>query len=220
MFYLQPRARRPQTATIVSVVCHALVVVLLLVGATRASLNKPQPTVLCCFATLQVAGGSRAPRMQLPEAPAAQHPAKKPAMQDSAARSENSPRERRPAPASGTDAAAAQPADLGTNSVAGNGSDAQNSTPAFPVFSPNPLVKDRSLLPPSEQKVVVDVQLNPNGDVMSENLVKGVGNALDQIVLDVVKTWRFQPATVNGKAVASEAEVIVPFRPSYPISPS
>ena len=41
---------------------------------------------------------------------------------------------------------------------------------------------------------------------------------LDQIVLDIVKTWRFQPATVNGKPVPTEAEVIVPFGPRYPIT--
>jgi TonB family protein len=104
--------------------------------------------------------------------------------------------------------------------VAGNGSDAQDATPAFPVFSQHPGVHDRSLLPDSERQVVVDVRLDAGGEVVSENLVKGIGNALDQIVLDTVKTWRFQPATVNGKPIPSEAEVIVPFRPGYPISPS
>ena len=48
---------------------------------------------------------------------------------------------------------------------------------------------------------------NPNyrrlwmGQVVSETLVTGTGNRLDQIVLDIVRTWRFQPATVNGKPV-------------------
>jgi outer membrane biosynthesis protein TonB len=50
--------------------------------------------------------------------------------------------------------------------------------------------------------------------------VKGIGNKLDQIVLDTVKTWRFQPATVNGKPVPSQDELIFPFNPSYPLSDS
>jgi hypothetical protein len=43
-------------------------VALLLVGATRATLNKPQPSILCCVAALEAAGGSQAPRLPMPEA--------------------------------------------------------------------------------------------------------------------------------------------------------
>jgi protein TonB len=75
-------------------------------------------------------------------------------------------------------------------------------------------------LPSSEQKIVVDVNVDALGQVVSEKLVRGMGNQLDQMVLQVVKTWRFHPATVDGKPVASEAEVIFPFNPSYPITNS
>jgi TonB family protein len=102
----------------------------------------------------------------------------------------------------------------------GNGADAEDVRPAFPVFSPHPPVSDRSLLPHSEQKVVVDVDVNALGEVVSEKLVKGMGTKLDQIVLETVKTWRFQPATVNGKAVPTEAELIFPFNLDYPIAVS
>ena len=100
----------------------------------------------------------------------------------------------------------------------GNGSDAESANPAFPIFSPRPAVKDRSLMPAIETRVVVDVKVDAQGGVVSESLVKGLGNDLDQVVLDIVKTWRFQPATVNGKPVPTEAEVIVPFGPRYPIT--
>jgi TonB family protein len=100
----------------------------------------------------------------------------------------------------------------------GNGSDDQDLHPGFPIFSPHPPVKDRSLLPAAEVKVVVDVKVDALGQVVSETLVKGVGSQLDKLCLDVVWTWRFQPATVNGKPVPSEAELIFPFTPSYPIS--
>jgi Gram-negative bacterial TonB protein C-terminal len=60
--------------------------------------------------------------------------------------------------------------------------------------------------------------LNAGGEVVSEGLVKGVGNVLDRIVLEAVKTWRFQPATVEGKPVESEDELIVPFSSRYPVS--
>ena len=104
--------------------------------------------------------------------------------------------------------------------MAGNGADAEDVYPAFPVFSPHPPVSDRSLLPSSPQKIVVDVNVDASGQVVGEKLVKGMGTRLDQIVLDTVKTWRFQPATVNGKPVPTEAELIFPFTLDYPIAES
>jgi len=100
--------------------------------------------------------------------------------------------------------------------AAGNGSDAQNATFAFPTFSPKPPVTDRSLLPATDKQVVLDVKLNAAGEVIDETLVTAMGNALDQIALTTVKTWRFQSATLNGQAIASEAEVIFTFGPHYP----
>jgi TonB family protein len=218
MSSIHPRVSRRIPAMIVSFACHAAAVALLVAGATRVILKKPEPTTLSGVAALEVAGGSRAVRMPLPIAPAASHSAKQPPAP--VARTASQPRERKPAKASGTNAAAASSLDMGTNSVAGNGSDARNTTPAFPVFYPNPAVHDRSLLPDSERHVVVDVQLNAGGEVIGENLVNGIGNALDAMAIEIVKTWRFQPATVNGRAVASEAEVIFSFSQRYPISDS
>ena len=100
----------------------------------------------------------------------------------------------------------------------GNGSDSEDVHPGFPVFSPHPPVHDRGLLPANEQKVVVDVKVDAQGQVVSETLVKSVSASLDKLCLDIVLTWRFQPATVNGKPIPSEAELVFPFTPSYPIS--
>jgi TonB family protein len=116
----------------------------------------------------------------------------------------------KPAPPAG------QPAQTPNSVAAGNGADQQNAEPAFPIFSPRPPISDRSLLPSSSQQVIVDVKVSAAGDVQEATLVKGIGNALDQLVLDTVKTWRFHPATVNGTAVATEAELIFPFDRKYP----
>lgn len=92
----------------------------------------------------------------------------------------------------------------------------RDATPAFPTYSPKPPVTDRGLLPSSDRQVIVDVTLSAAGEVLSEKLATSIGNALDQLVLDAVKTWRFQPATVNGRPVPSEAEVIFTFNQKYP----
>jgi TonB family protein len=104
--------------------------------------------------------------------------------------------------------------------IAGPGTDTENAETAFPVFSPHPPVKDRSLLPSSQEQVVVDVKVSAGGEVLEATLVRGIGNALDQIVLNTVKTWRFHPATVNGNPVPTEAELIFPFDERYPTAPS
>lgn len=118
----------------------------------------------------------------------------------------------KPAPAAGQLVSAPE------SSAAGNGSDQQSANPAFPVFSPRPPVADRSLLPRENKEVVVDVKVSATGDVLEATLVKGIGNALDQMVLNTVRTWRFHPATINGSPVATEAELIFPFNLSYPIA--
>jgi TonB family protein len=81
-------------------------------------------------------------------------------------------------------------------------------------------VSDRALLPAKEQKIVVDVDVDALGGVVREILVRGLGNKLDQVVLDTVKTWHFQPATKDGKPVPTEAELIFPFGPDTPITMS
>ncbi|QNI34056.1 TonB family protein [Alloacidobacterium dinghuense] len=100
--------------------------------------------------------------------------------------------------------------------VTGQGSDAQSMYPAYPTVSPSPQVKDRSLLPQTDQKVVVDVDLGADGKVQQATLVSGLGNALDQIVLDTVRGWQFHPAMLNGQSVPSRMELVFPFNRNYP----
>jgi protein TonB len=153
------------------------------------------------------AGGTRAKRTDAPDG-RKKHPENaKQATSDFAIN-------RNPAPAAG------QPVAAPNSTAAGSGADQQNADPAFPVFSPHPPVSDRSLLPSSNQEVVVDVKVSAAGEVLEVTLVKGIGNGLDQIVLDTVKSWRFHPATINGNPVATEAELIFPFNRNYPTTPS
>jgi protein TonB len=152
------------------------------------------------------AGGTKARRTDAPDG-RKKHP------QDAKQETSDLAIDRNPAPVAGQPVAA-------TESTAGSGADQQSADPAFPVFSPHPPVSDRSLLPISNQEVVVDVKVGAEGEVLEVTLVKGIGNGLDQIVLDTVKSWRFHPATINGSPVATEAELIFPFNRNYPTTPS
>lgn len=100
--------------------------------------------------------------------------------------------------------------------VTGQGSDAQSMYPAYPTVSPSPQVRDRSLLPQTDQKIVVDVNLGADGQLQQATLVSGLGNALDQLVLDTVRGWQFHPAMLDGKPVPSSMELVFPFNRNYP----
>ncbi|HTQ86826.1 MAG TPA: TonB family protein [Candidatus Solibacter sp.] len=192
-----------------SAALHLLVTatVLMIQHRRRATQVVEQPAAKVYPAMVMIAGGAKTE--WTPKAPGRKkHPVEvKQATSDLAMN-------REPAPAAGA------PVDAPHSSAAGNGADQQNADPAFPVFSPRPPVADRSLLPSENQEVVVDVKVSAAGDVLEATLVKGIGNALDQLVLDTVKTWRFHPATVNGSPVATEAELIFPFDRKYPTGAS
>lgn len=104
---------------------------------------------------------------------------------------------------------------VSANDFGGSQTGSQNVTPAYPVFSPSPHIEDRSLLPSVSTNVVIDVDVSAQGEVLNEKLIQGLGNSLDQIVLDTVKTWKFHPATDNGNAIDSVAELIFPFSPKW-----
>jgi hypothetical protein len=110
-----------------------------------------------------------------------------------------------------TNAAAASPAGSSTSNSQsdGTGYGTQDATPAFPVYSPSPHI-DRSLLPRADENVVVDVNVSALGEVLDEKLIHGLGTGVDQIILDTVRSWKFHPATLDGNAVASVAELVFP----------
>jgi outer membrane biosynthesis protein TonB len=116
----------------------------------------------------------------------------------------------RPTAAQAREEASAAAGSDAPSTAGGVGEGAEEATPAFPVFSPSPRLADRSLLPPVNQNVVVDVKVSADGVVLDEKLVRGLGNGVDQIILDTVKGWKFHPATMDGSSVASVAELVFP----------
>jgi protein TonB len=209
---------RPVSAVVLSIAAHGGMFALVVLVGTAVRTSMVERTSWPVLARLEVAGGPHAAKAQLPVMDVGAHTLHSDATAE-ASKKTILPVEK-PAPKMAGGGAPAKPTqgDGTGKAFTGNGDDAEDARPAFPVYSPRPAVTDRSLLPGSEQKIVVDVNVDAMGQVVSENLVRGMGNKLDQMVLEIVKTWRFHPATVNGKPVASEAEVIFPFNPSYPIS--
>ena len=199
------------TPVMVSLVLHGAVFAFALVLGMRVKTVHAPPELENTMAMLEQAGGPHAVRLVLPRMADV-------GLVPKIAPEDNRTKTMTPFPLKPKKALGGAPAIAGAgngtgHATDGNGADAENVTPSFPVFSPRPAVTDRALLPATEKKIVVDVNVDEFGAVVREVLVKGLGNSLDQTVLDTVKTWRFQPATKDGKAVPTEAELIFPFGP-------
>jgi len=213
-------AKRRLPAVLLSVALHGSVLGFVLLLGITARTRAIEPVPFRTLMLVEHVGASHAAKIPLPTMETAPH-TRNPAPNTEATRKTILPVEPEPPRISGGGAPQNPHAGNGSGQgLRGSGDDAEDAQPAFPIFSPHPSVTERSLLPATEEKVVVDVKVDALGAVVGETLVQGVGNQLDQIVLDVVRTWRFQPATVNGKPVAAEAELIFPFNPRYPISDS
>jgi TonB family protein len=213
-------AKRRLPSILLSLALHLSILALAVQLGRMARTRVIEPADRPVVALLENAGGSHAVKIPLPASNFAAH-TRKPTQDPEAGRKSIVPLEQPQRAMSGGGAPKTPHTGDGSNqAMTGNGSDAEDARPAFPTYSPRPPVTDRALLPTSEVKIVVDVDLDALGQVVHETLVKGMGTKLDQIVLETVKTWRFQPATVNGKPVPSEDELIFPFNPSYPITDS
>ena len=213
-------ARRRLSSVLLSLTLHVSLLALTVLLGSLVRRQTVAPAPIQTLALLEVAGGSHAVHVPLPASDFSAH-TRTPTRDLEASHKTILPvEEEHPKTAGGGAPKTPHTGDGAGQAISGNGSDNDDVHPAFPTYAPRPPVSDRSLLPASEAKIVVDVDLDALGQVTRETLVKGIGNKLDQIVLDTVKTWRFQPATVNGKPVPSQDELIFPFNPSYPLSDS
>ena len=80
---------------------------------------------------------------------------------------------------------------------------------ALPQFNPRPSPDLSSLSHGTSGNVVVDVVIDKSGRVAALTLVKGLGQPIDDVVLQTVHTWVFTPASRNGEVIASEQEILV-----------
>jgi TonB family protein len=82
---------------------------------------------------------------------------------------------------------------------------------AYATFAPDPPI-DRSKLPEwIRGDVVVEVAISDKGDVVETRVLKSLGFGLDDVIVDTLRHWRYQPAKVDGRAVASKHDVYFHF---------
>ncbi len=65
--------------------------------------------------------------------------------------------------------------------------------------------------------VVLDVMISEEGEVRNVQVRRDIASETEEVVRSV-KTWKFEPAKLNGKAVRSRMTVAVTFNPAPPLS--
>jgi protein TonB len=78
---------------------------------------------------------------------------------------------------------------------------------ALTTYSPSPK-PDLSQLPHgTEGDVVLDVTIDPTGNVADLQILRSLGYGVEGKIVDTVRTWKFQPTTKDGIPVASVQEL-------------
>jgi periplasmic protein TonB len=76
--------------------------------------------------------------------------------------------------------------------------------PALPVVFPSPKV---ALPSGVKGDVVVEVTIDESGNVIGTRLLRGLEQDIDDAVVATLETWRFTPATLDGKPIPSQHDV-------------
>lgn len=78
---------------------------------------------------------------------------------------------------------------------------------AFPVVFPDPLVSRSELPPDLKGDVIVEITIDSEGKVVETKLVQAIGHGIDEKIVEALRRWRYQPATLDGVPVASKHDV-------------
>jgi len=80
------------------------------------------------------------------------------------------------------------------------------------TYQPAPTYPELARRARIEGTVLIRAVVNPAGEVVDVRLVNGPGMGCSEAALDAVRSWRYEPATLNGRHVAVQLEIRVTFR--------
>ena len=98
-------------------------------------------------------------------------------------------------------------ADVGTGSSPQNGLGEGDIRIALQTHYPHPNPDLSALAHGSRGDVVLNAVIDEHGNITDLTLLRGLGPAIDNAVIAVVKQWSYTPATRNGVPVPSEQEL-------------
>ncbi len=78
-------------------------------------------------------------------------------------------------------------------------------------YAPNPEYSKKARQAKYQGTVVLMATVSASGDVADVRVLNSLGMGLDEKAIEAVRTWKFKPATKDGKPVAVEVAVEVSF---------
>jgi periplasmic protein TonB len=113
----------------------------------------------------------------------------------------------KPMPTAAPPAQASTSSQTASTAASNDALGSENIQIAFTTYSPSPK-PDLSRLPHGAQgEVILDVTIDPTGQVADLQVLGTLGYGIDDTVSQTVRTWRFTPATRDGVPVASVQEL-------------
>jgi bla regulator protein blaR1 len=85
-------------------------------------------------------------------------------------------------------------------------------TPPRPEFMPEPPYTAGARAARVQGSVRLSIMIESDGSVDDVHLLKGLNKGLDENAVETVKTWKFHPATKDGKPVSMRVIVEITFR--------
>lgn len=80
------------------------------------------------------------------------------------------------------------------------------------IYLPNPAYSEKARKKKISGTVLVDMVVTADGKVRDVKVTKSLEPSLDQQAIAAVQTWKFEPATKDGKPVAVHIHAEVSFR--------
>jgi periplasmic protein TonB len=80
------------------------------------------------------------------------------------------------------------------------------------IYDPEPEYSDEARKAKHQGVAVLSVIVGPDGLTRNIQVVRSLGMGLDEKAVAAVRSWRFAPATKDGRAVAVEVQIKIDFR--------
>ena len=83
--------------------------------------------------------------------------------------------------------------------------------PALPVVFPSPDILPWQVPSGVQGNVIVEVTIDEQGNVTDTKVLQALGHGIEEKVVAALRNWRFRPAIMDGRAIASQQDVYFHF---------
>lgn len=79
---------------------------------------------------------------------------------------------------------------------------------AMPVFTPDPPILHSEVPDFARGKdVVLDVLIDEQGSIVQVGVLQGVGNGVENSIVETLRRWIYVPAKINGYPISSRQQL-------------